>query len=55
MKLLKYLKSDEKKAPIEYSKLLKQLSNKKDKLIIKGIIKDERRHAKLLNTIGRKK
>lgn len=51
MKILTYLKKDEKAAPRSYSKLLKKVTTKRDKRIVRGIIKDERRHLKLLKTI----
>jgi len=35
---------DEKKAPMSYSKLRKLASNKTEKRIISGIIRDERKH-----------
>lgn len=54
MKILKLLKADEKKAPVEYRKLLKQVNTKHDKNLIKGIINDEKRHLKILNKIGGK-
>ena len=50
-KLLSEAKRDELGAPIMYSKLLKTLPNPKQKSIIKNIIKDERRHLKLLKNI----
>lgn len=39
---------DEKKAPKEYRRLLKEIKDPKAKRVIRGIIKDERRHYKLL-------
>ena len=54
MKRLNYLIKDEKKAPIDYRKLLKNLKYKSDKKIVKGIIRDERRHGKLLRKIRRR-
>lgn len=54
MKQLRYLQKDEKKAPRDYRKLLKSLRYKSDKKIVRGIIKDERRHGKLLKRISRR-
>ena len=51
MNQLKAMKQDEKKAPGDYAKLLKQVKFKKDKKIIKRIIKDERKPLRLLKKI----
>ena len=39
---------DEKRAPAEYKRLLKSIKDPKDRKVIRGIIRDERRHYKLL-------
>lgn len=52
MKLLNYLKADEKKAPKNYSKLLKQVKTKGDKQTIRGIIKDEKSHLRKLKQLN---
>ena len=39
---------DEKKAPHDYSKLLKQMHSPREKAVIRSIIKDERKHKRLL-------
>lgn len=52
--LLSEMKKDEKKAPGEYLKLRKTLKTKADKRVISSIIKDERRHLRLLKKIKRR-
>ena len=47
------LKNDERKAPSEYKRLLRQLSSPREKRIVRGIIKDEKRHLRVLKTIRR--
>jgi rubrerythrin len=54
MKLIKRILKDERIAPKDYSKLLKQVSNSNDKKVIRKIIKDERRHFRLIKSIGGK-
>lgn len=51
MSLLQEMKQDEHIAPIEYRKLYKQIKKKKDRSKIKRIIRDEKKHLKLLNSI----
>ena len=51
MKRLKMLMKDEKSAPRGYYALIKQLHRRVDKEKIRGIIRDERRHLKLLKRI----
>lgn len=53
-KLLKEMIADEKKAPIQYNRLLKHFKNKEDKRVIRGIIKQERQHKKKLLRIARR-
>lgn len=55
MKLIKRILKDERTAPKDYSKLLKQISNQNDKRIIRSIIKDEKRHFQLIKLIGGKR
>lgn len=52
---LSELMKDEKKAPKDYKGFLDTLRTKKDKDIIRGIIKQERRHLKLLKQIRSRK
>jgi rubrerythrin len=51
--LIKEALADEKHAPIEYMKLLRQAKTLKDKRTIRGIIKDEKRHYKLVKNLKR--
>lgn len=44
-------KHDEKSAPKMYNKLIVKLKSNRDKNIVRGIIKQERRHLKKLKTI----
>ncbi len=46
---------DERKAPGEYKKLAKTLKGKRDKKTIRAIIKDEKRHLKLLQKIRKER
>jgi len=53
-KLLQEMISDENKAPGDYQKLLKTLKYKEDRDVVKGIIKQEKKHkAKLLRMVKR--
>ena len=52
-KLLREMMVDEKKAPYDYIKLKKKLKPI-DKKIISSIIKDERRHLRLLKKMKRR-
>jgi rubrerythrin len=54
-KKLNYMIADERKAPKEYRKLYNLLKKKKDKKVISGIIRDEKKHLKKLEKIKRKK
>jgi rubrerythrin len=54
-KLMRELKKDEKKAPGQYHKLLKQMKTPQDRNLIRGIIRDEKKHFKKLNIIERRK
>jgi rubrerythrin len=45
---------DEKKAPKQYRKISRFLTIKRDRKIIKGIIRDERRHLNMLKKIKRR-
>lgn len=54
MKRLNYLIKEEKKAPKDYHRLLITLKKKKDKIVIQGIIKQERRHLKKLKKMKRR-
>jgi rubrerythrin len=45
---------DEKKAPFQYHQLLKKIKNPGDKRVIRGIIKQERKHFQLLKQIQRR-
>lgn len=51
MNLLKRAIIDEKKAPVEYRHLLRQVKGDKAKRIIRNIIADEKRHLKELKYI----
>jgi rubrerythrin len=42
---------DEKKAPYDYYKLLKKMKTRREKKVIKNIIRDEKKHFKLLNKL----
>ena len=53
-KKLNYLIKDEKNAPKEYKEFQQLLKSKKDKRIISGIIKDEKRHFGLLKKMKSK-
>lgn len=44
MNILNYLKKDEIKAPKDYHRLLKAVRTKHDKGIVRGIIRQERKH-----------
>lgn len=46
--------ADEHKAPGEYHRLARKLDLKKDRKIIRGIIKQERKHFKLIRKIKRR-
>lgn len=54
MNKLKELIKDERKAPKDYHKLLLGLRSKKDKEAIRMIIRDEKKHLKMLKTIKRR-
>lgn len=47
------MKKDERRAPGDYRKLLHHVQSPRSKRIIHGIIKDEKRHLKLLKRIKR--
>jgi rubrerythrin len=49
-----YLIKDERQAPRHYSRFLKNLSSKHDKMVVRGIIRDERRHLIALHKIQRR-
>jgi rubrerythrin len=51
MKKLNEMIRDEKKAPKDYYQLLKEIKRGKDKTIIRGIIRQERRHLRKLKRI----
>jgi len=42
---------DERKAPYDYHKLLKKMKTRREKNVIRHIIKDEKEHFKLLNKL----
>jgi len=46
--------ADEKKAPHNYFKLMKKVKTKQAKKVIRSIIKDERKHYRLLNKLKRR-
>jgi rubrerythrin len=50
-KLLKEMIRDEKQAPRGYYRLLHELSRKKDKAVVREIIKQERQHRRKLMKI----
>ena len=53
-KKLKEIMKDEKKAPGDYKVLKKELKRKSDKKIVASIIKDEKKHLKLLKKIKKR-
>lgn len=53
-KRINSLLKDEKKAPSDYSKLLKDLKSKSDKRTIRKIMNQEKNHFSLLNKIKSK-
>jgi rubrerythrin len=42
---------DEKYAPRDYHKLLKKMKTKRERKVIRSIIRDEKKHYKLLNKL----
>jgi rubrerythrin len=51
---LRDMLKDERKAPIDYSKLKKLAHTKGEKKIFSGIIKDEKSHYKKLNEMSKR-
>ena len=45
---------DERKAPHDYFKLMKKVKTKQEKKVIRSIIKDERKHYRLLTKLKRR-
>ena len=54
MKKLNAMISDERKAPHDYAKLVKQLHKRSDKKVIYGIMRQERMHYKKLQKMKRR-
>ena len=46
---------DEKKAPGDYYKLMKKVKSPKARMVIKSIIRDERKHFKLLTKLKKRR
>lgn len=46
---------DEKKAPGDYYKLMKKVKTPQEKRVIRSIIRDERKHFKLLNKLKKRR